>query len=501
MDEGLTSYPARVRSAAQSHPDGPVILYEPVDGPSYTVTWREFDERSTQVARRFAELGVDEDSTVVIGYRSCPEHAIAAAAGWKLGALVLPLKHSLPDRERDAILELASPAVVAADWDLPDSTPVVTLDALRATTELSTEPLPDIVASPGKAVASGGSTGRSKIIVDPNPFALREGDEAFHGLIARLGMRERQVMLLHGALYHNAPFSLMHMGIVLHDTIVLMDRFDAERFVDVIEQHRVEFAYVVPTTMRRIAQLPDIEQRDLSSLESVYHTAAPCPPWLKRIWIDLVGDRLFEAYGSTEAIGSASIRGDEWLEHPGSVGRPAGCDLKILGEDGQELPVGEVGEVFTRPHAKGPTYRYIGSEPTRHTDDGFHSVGDLGWVDEDGYLFLADRRVDLIITGGSNVYPAEVEAALTLHPGVGDVAVIGIPDDDLGKRVHAIVAPADHGDPVTQDQLDAHVRSHLAGYKAPRTYEFVQDFPRDDAGKIRRSQLAAERAEGARTTG
>jgi bile acid-coenzyme A ligase len=155
-----------------------------------------------------------------------------------------------------------------------------------------------------------------------------------------------------------------------------------------------------------------------------------------------------------------------------------------------------VGEIFMRPHGAGPTYAYIGSPPAKGTPDGFTSVGDLGWVDAEGYLFLADRRVDLIITGGANVYPAEVEAALTEHPSVGDVAVIGVPDEDWGKRVHAVIQPRDPGDPPTVAALDAHCRERLASYKIPKSYEFVAQLPRDDAGKLRRSGLVAEREVG-----
>ncbi len=178
------------------------------------------------------------------------------------------------------------------------------------------------------------------------------------------------------------------------------------RVVDAIERHKVNFGFLAPTMMQRIVRLPDVQERDFSSVEAFFHTAAPCPPWLKRAWIDLIGpEKLYEGFGATEAVGSCRIRGDEWLEHPGSLGRPVNCDLAILDEDWQPVPTGEVGEIFMRPHSEKPTYSYIGSDPARTTPDGFVSVGDMGWVDDEGYLFLADRRTDLIITGGANVYP------------------------------------------------------------------------------------------------
>jgi bile acid-coenzyme A ligase len=206
-------------------------------------------------------------------------------------------------------------------------------------------------------------------------------------------------------------------------------------------------------------------------------------------------ERLYEGFGSTEAVGSCSIRGDEWLKHPGSVGRPRNCDLKILDEECNEVSTGEIGEIFMRPlDTSEPTYYYIGSAPAKTTPDGFVSVGDMGYVDAEGYLFLADRRVDLIISGGANIYPAEVEAPLSQHPDIVDVVVIGVPDDDWGKRVHAIVHPRDPENPPSVASLDEWMRQHLASYKIPKTYEFIAELPRDGAGKIRRTALVAERS-------
>jgi bile acid-coenzyme A ligase len=250
--------------------------------------------------------------------------------------------------------------------------------------------------------------------------------------------------------------------------------------------------------MQRIANLPGVRERDFSSLQGIASTAAPCPPWLKRAWFDLIGpEKIYELYSMTEGIGATAIRGDEWLDHPGSVGRNSFSDIRILDADGNDQPTGQVGEIFLR--LKGPstpTHEYIGSPPAKSIPDGFTTVGDLGWLDEEGYLFLADRRVDLIITGGANVYPAEVEAVLSGHPGIGDVVVIGVPDAEWGKRVHAIVQPADPVNPPTAPDLDAYCRERLAAYKVPKTYEFAESFLRTDAGKVRRSALVAKRESG-----
>jgi bile acid-coenzyme A ligase len=249
--------------------------------------------------------------------------------------------------------------------------------------------------------------------------------------------------------------------------------------------------------MGRMAKVPGVAAADLSSITGIMHTASACPPWVKRAWIDLVGaEKILEGFGATDYVGACLIRGDEWLEHPGSVGRPADCDVRILDEDGNEVPTGEVGEIYMRlrvPEDAEASFEYIGAPDLKRTPDGFATVGDLGWVDADGYVYVADRRVDMIVTGGANVYPAEVEASLSDHRDVADVAVIGLPDEDWGRRVHAVVQPADPANPPAVDALLAHARNTLAAYKCPKTVEFVDELPRNQAGKIRRSDLLAER--------
>ena len=488
------SWGRRISMLAEEHPDKPAIIFTPREGPERTVSWRELDLTSNRLARRLQELGVDETSLLAIGLPNCPEHYFAAYAGWKLGALVLPVRSNLPQIERDGILEVGNPRAVVADWeDIPY--PQVTSQELTQLHAYSSEPLPDKVAHPGKSVGSGGSTGRSKIIVDPRRWEAVPGELGYR---TQAGFYSNQVQLITGALYHNSPFSWGHFGLFEDHTLVLMDRFDAAHAVDLIERYRVNFAFMAPTMMKRIVDLPDIQQRDFSSIQGIFQTAAPCPPWLKRAFMDLIGpEKLYESFGASEAVGTCSIRGDEWLEHPGSVGRPRNSELKILDENMNPVPTGEVGEIFMRPlNNDQPTYYYIGSPPAKSTPDGFVSVGDMGWVDEEGYVFLADRRVDLIITGGANVYPAEVEGPLSQHPEVADIVVIGVPDDDWGKRVHAILQPRNLQSPPDVADLDAWARQYLSSYKVPKSYEFIDELPRDGAGKIRRSSLVAERAEG-----
>jgi bile acid-coenzyme A ligase len=486
-------YGRRISELAAEHPDKTAIAFVPQESDDRLISWRELDLASIRLAYLFAERGVNEDSMVVIGLPNSVEHYFAAHAAWRLGALVLPISYRVPPVERNAILDLAQPVLVVADWGESEF-PTVSSDDLRLADTYPEAPLPDKVPNPGKAMGSGGSTGRPKIIVNPGPMAWHPGD-----VVAALGpitgFAARQTQLIGGPLYHNSPFTWGHFGLFEDHNLVVFERFDAARVVDAIERHHVNFGFFSPTMMQRIALLPDVRERDFSSIQSMFHSAAPCPEWVKRAWFDLVGpEKICEGFGSTENEGTIWIRGDEWLEHPGSVGRPQNCDLRILDAGGRDLPAGEVGEIFMRPLSREPQYYYIGSPAAKQTSDGFTSVGDMGWVDQDGYLFLADRRVDLIISGGANVFPAEVESALSSHPAVLDVAVIGLPDEQWGKRVHAIILPRDRSNPPEIEDLKAYARERLMPYKVPKTYEFVEDFPRDPSGKLRRTKLVEDRA-------
>jgi bile acid-coenzyme A ligase len=305
-----------------------------------------------------------------------------------------------------------------------------------------------------------------------------------------------------GPLYHNGPIVWSCGALLAGNHVVVLPRFDAEATLAAIERHRADIVYMVPTMMKRIWRLPvdDREAYDLSSLRVVWHLAEPCPAWLKDAWIGWLGpERIIELYGGTEAQTATYISGHEWLEHRGSVGRPAPGTVMIADDDGVQVAAGTQGEVWMRSLTEQPTYRYIGAE-ARTLDGGWESLGDVGWLDEDGYLYLGDRKTDMILTGGSNVYPAEVESALQEHPAVRSCAVIGLPDDDLGQRVHALVEPEPSapgsGAPderIDQADLLAFLGARLVRYKVPRSIEVVDHPLRDEAGKVRRSALRAER--------
>ncbi len=447
-------------------------------------SWAELEARSNRLARAYAERGVGVGELVTIGLPNGFEFFEATAAAWKLGATPQPVSARLPELERHAIVKTADPALVvgvAAD-EFPDRpTLPIGFDPPAA---LSNAPLPDVTAPQVRCMTSGGSTGLPKLILDLTPGSVDPE-------IAVNGMRAGGVTLTPGPLYHAGPFITTWQCLLSGGTAVVMTRFDASEALVLLEKHRVEWVLFVPTMMQRIWRLPaeERERFDSSSLVRVMCTGAPSPVWLKQAWIDWLGpEKIWEAYGGSERIAGTQIGGVEWLQHPGSVGKPTeGRKIRVLHPDGNECAPGEIGEIYMMPSGgQGTTYRYIGAEmPT--TGAGWETLGDLGHLDEDGYLYLADRKTDMIVTGGSNVYPAEVEAALDAHPSVRSSAVVGLPDDDLGQQIHAIVdAPAAD---VTEDALREHLAARLARYKIPRSFEFVTEVLRDDAGKLRRSAL------------
>jgi bile acid-coenzyme A ligase len=348
-------------------------------------------------------------------------------------------------------------------------------------------PLEDRVATYWKAPTSGGSTGRPKLIV--------AGDRSLvDPEVGMFSMVPNGVQLVPGPLYHNGPFIFSSRGLMMGQHLVVLSRFDAATALQQIERHRVTWVLMVPTMMQRIWRLPEEERSryDLSSLEAVLHLGAPCPPWLKQAWIDWLGsERILELYAGTEAQAVTWITGKEWLEHKGSVGPVVSGEMKVLDPAGAEVQRGQVGEVWMRASTgPGSTYHYIGAEARALGE--WESLGDMGWMDDDGYLYLTDRSTDLILSGGANIYPAEVEAAIDAHPSVRSSAVIGLPDEDLGEFVYAIVDVADnHG--LDAEGLRQHLATRLVRYKIPRTFEFVHEPLRDDAGKIRRSALRADR--------
>lgn len=461
---------------AQAEPERPAVTCGEV-----TVTRAELESWANRLARVYEDKGVRCGDFVTITLPNSIEFYAATFAVWKLGAIPQPVSSRLPARELATIIELADPRLVVGAGGLARDRGCIA-GGFIPDASISDAPLSPARVSPAwKAPTSGGSTGRPKLIVSGNSGAV---DPAI-GLAS--GMQADGVQLVAGPLYHNSPFTSSMFGLYLGNHLVVLPKFDPDAALDAIAKHRVDWVVVVPTMMLRILrQIEGGADADLSSLRQVWHMAAPCPAWLKEAWIDLVGpDRLMELYGGTESQALTCISGTEWLKHRGSVGRAVYGEMVILDDSGAELPRGQIGEIFMRtPTGEPPAYRYIGAEARRI--NGWESLGDLGWMDEDDYLYLSDRRTDLIISGGANIYPAEVEAVLLQHPQVESAVVVGLPDHDLGQQVHAVVQSSGH---VTEAELCGYVAELLVRYKVPRSIRFTATPLRDEAGKVRRSAV------------
>ena len=476
-----TSFFSVLGQLAETDPDRPALTCGQV-----TLTRAEFVERVARLAALFARHGVTEGSTVTIGLPNSTGLVESLFAAWALGAVPQPVSDRLPPLERSAIVDLASPSLVvgvpqseAGAWPALESVPG----------QLPAGSFTPGVSPVWKLLASGGSTGRPKLIAATAPALF----ENVGGLGALVRMRSDGCVLVTGPVSHNAPFVVTATGMLLGNHVVLMSRFDPAGTLRLIEQHGATWLFLVPTMMLRIWRLPEAARlaADVSSLEVAFHMAAPCPPWLKQAWIDWLGpEKVLELYGGTELQAMTVITGTEWLAHRGSAGRPVIGEIQIRDFDGRPVPAGQEGEIWMRRGADAPSpYEYIGAT-ARSAPGGWESLGDIGHVDADGYVYITDRLADMILVGGANVYPAEIEAALDEHPAVRSSCVIGLPDEDLGNIPHAIV---ELSQPVSDEDLIAHLRQRLAPHKLPRTIERATTPLRDDAGKVRRPALRAER--------
>ena len=300
------------------------------------------------------------------------------------------------------------------------------------------------------------------------------------------------VHLVTSPMYHMAPLAFGLLSLHFEHTVVLMDGWDPETALTLIDRHRVTTTHMVPTQFHRLLLLDDQLRAkfDVSSLRNVMHAAAPCPVDTKRRMLDWFGPVIYEYYGATEGGGTIA-RPDEWLQHPGTVGRPwEGADVRVLDDDGRDVPPGTVGTVYLKLLGDFE-YKDDPEKTAANRVDGYFTVGDVGELDDEGYLYLRDRKIDMIISGGVNIYPAEVESSLLSHPAVGDVAVFGVPHDDWGEEVKAVVEPAAGWQPGPDlvAELLEHCGSQLAAYKLPRSIDFVDALPRDPNGKLYKRKL------------
>ena len=477
-----------VKEFARSRPEEVVLICAKNKGGEDKLTRLELDSWSDWLAHKLIERGVSQGDYVAIVFPTCIQHVVATMGTYKAGGTPMPISYRMPPAERDAFLELANPKCILSS--VPELSDIIISDM----PDFSVYPkeLPKTnVPQPTKVLASGGSTGKPKLIISSGAFQYPAGE---HPLAQLLQLQPDDMLFSPGPLYHNGPFFFTQIALFHGSRVMLNERFQANRTLDLIENFHPSVLNLVPTMMQRMLRESDFGDRDLSSIRTVWHLAAPCPEWAKIGFIDRFGaDAVMELWAATEMTGLTIISGSEWLMHRGSVGKGLLPEFKILDEKRNELPIGEVGEIFSRFSNAPPDYHYLGASQLEMTSDNFASVGDLGHLDKEGYLYLADRRTDMIISGGANIFPAEIEAVISSHEKVRDVAVIGLLDEDLGRKVWAVVQPDDTLDPPDIGELESLCQGQLALYKVPRGFELVSDFPRNEAGKIRRLALREER--------
>jgi bile acid-coenzyme A ligase len=489
------SFGAAITALAAKRPDDVALIHVAPDGSERSATYLELDRRSNQVARLLEARGVGPGAIVVIALPNALEHYYCAIATWKLGATPLPLRWDLPLWERERIYGLAAPRAVIGCSDTPWSGELRP-DDIQATVGLDASALPDRIPQPVRAIASSGSTGKPKLIITPSAGVVSD-TAVINDLMSRMGLGDGVTQLLVSPLYHTNGFN-SHFGLQKGQKIIVQERFDAAQLLDLMEKYRANYIVMVPVMLQRVANAPGVESRDFSSIKAIHYGGATIPDWLVRKWFEFVGpEHFFFAYGGTEGIGVTFNSGTEWLAHEGTTGRGVRTQIRIQDEQGRELGPRDVGNVFLkREGAVGRSFEYVGAARLSETEDGFSTFGDMGWLDEDGYLYIVDRRSDMIVSGGVNIFPAEVETAVSEHPDVADVVVIGLRDAEWGRRVHAIVEPKDASAPPTPEALAAHCRARLMPYKVPKSFELVDRIPRTTAGKVSRQQLAEDRTPG-----
>ncbi|QGG94024.1 AMP-binding protein [Actinomarinicola tropica] len=496
---------------AATTPDKPALI---MGGTGEVVTYRELDERSNQLARLWRDHGLGPGDHVAIFSENNARFLEVMWAALRSGLYITTINSYLSAEEVAYILDdsgsrslvtTTAKADVAAEAlrDAPNvSLPLLIGDPdprfepyVDAISAMSTERLDDEQAGE-MMLYSSGTTGRPKGI--KRPLSGKKVDEGM--LIAGLlggvfGANADTTYLSPAPLYHSAPIGF-NLGVQsMGGTTVIMEKFDPVDALRLIEEHRATLSQWVPTMFVRMLKLP-VEERerfDLSSMQVAIHAAAPCPVEVKQQMMDWWGPVLWEYYAGTELNGFCLVKPEEWLERPGTVGKPLIGEIHILDEEGNELPAGEAGTIY---FGGGPPYEYHNApDKTEGSKDpkghGWTTLGDVGYLDEDGWLFLTDRKAFMIISGGVNIYPQEIEDCLIMHPKVADVAVFGIPDDEMGESVMAAVQLAEGVEPGEdlEAELRAFTREHIAGYKCPKRYEFLDELPRLPTGKLYKRKL------------
>ena len=502
---------------AAANPDKPAVI---MAGSDETITFRQLDAEANQVSRMFRDAGLVPGDHVAWCLENHRRFLSLAWGAHYAGLIYTPISSRLTPDEIAYILDNSgAQAFITSSYKSAAAAELAgRIEALRlrlmmdstvdgytsyeqAVDSASPEPLEGRIAGTDMLYSSG-TTGRPKGVRREHEAAALESEESVVALMCALllGMSDQSVYLTPAPLYHAAPLRFTMAAHILGATTVVMENFDAAPLLAAVERYSVTHTQVVPTMLLRILKLPE-DQRlryDLSSLASVLHAAAPCPPEAKRQIIEWWGPILSEYYAGTEGNGFTFCDSEQWLAHPGTVGAPLNCEVHIVDEaTGAEVPVGDTGVVY---FSGGGAFEYhLDSDKTLESRlaNGWSTLGDIGHVDSDGFLYLTDRKAHTIISGGVNVYPQEAENLLVMHPAVLDAAVIGVPDDDLGEVVKAVVQPMempadDEAAAGLERELIDHCRADLAAVKCPRTVDFRDELPRDQTGKLYKRLLRDE---------
>jgi len=486
-----------IAAQAARQPHRPALIED-----ERSLTWEQFFRTRNRLAHALAGLGIGAGQHAIVYAHNALENLVVGAALRALGAIGVPMNHRLTAEEVAYILDNAdATAVFVGEAFLPMAERVrgaarvkhwITLGAERrpwaeALDDLLARgheaPPPAPPAMGGSMVYTAGTTGKPKgalrRVTDPKAILPR--------LAALDCLDPAQVHLVAGPLYHSAPGGFALYAQMVGGTVVVMRKFDPEEALRLVERHRCTTTFMAPTLLKRIVDLPaEVRARyDVSSMRSLVIAAAPCPMRVKEQALAMFGPVLYEFYGSTELGVNTVLRPEDVLRKPGSCGRAApGVELAILDDAGRPAAPGTPGELFVRRYDGVFDEYYRNPAATAQTSHGdWMSVGDVAWMDAEGFVYICDRKRDMIISGGVNIYPAEIEDALHRHPAVEDAAVFGVPDPDWGERVHAAVQLRP-GRGVTPGELLEFCRAHLADYKTPREVSFHEAFPRDTAGKL-----------------
>ncbi|MBV7707033.1 acyl-CoA synthetase [Nocardia nova] len=500
---------------AQRTPDRPAVI---MADTGETLTFAQLEDRSARLARLLYERGLRRGDNFALLSDNSPRYYEAYWAAQRSGLYVTAINHSLSPGEISYIVNdcgarivIASAGKAAAAEAIIDSTPAVEgrlafggpipghTDFETELAETGAVPVPDDRVG-GDMLYSSGTTGQPKAIKQPLPQRrLGEPGDPYVSIFgSAYGFDEETVYLCPAPLYHAAPFRFGGWVHALGGTVVVLPRFEPVAALEAIERYRVTHSQWVPTMFVRMLKLPqpDRERFDLASHRVAVHAAAPCSVEVKQAMIDWWGPILHEYYASTEGMGITMIDSDQWSRKPGSVGRAGMGVLHICDDEGNELPVGEVGTIYFERETLPFTY-HNDPEKTKAAQHPAHpnwtTSGDVGRVDDEGYLYLTDRKAFMIISGGVNIYPQEIENVLTLHPKVFDIAVIGLPDPEFGEQVKAVVEPAPgvQSRPELEAELIEFARERIAHFKVPRSVDFVARLPRTPTGKLQKAKLRA----------